>query len=738
MPFIIRKILFGLFLLGLADSALSKQINEDNNCKYVNPFFGNADNGHTFPGACIPFGMIQVSPESGNAKWRYCSGFNLEDDSIMGFSQNHLNGTGCADLGDILMQPFSGEISNENFKSKYNKKSQKAFPGFYEVHLTDFNVDVELTATQRTAFHRYTYNNNLPARLLIDLHSGLVDNPQALNERVLSSEVNMPDNFTITGQNEVNAWVQRKFFFVIKFDKPYVVKEELSSKKGEKAKRFILEFDIKTGEAVQAKVSISTVSIDGAMASLNNENPNWDFKSIQQKAHETWNKLLSKVTIKGTMDEKTNFYTALYHLYIQPNNIADVNGQYRGANDSVFTSTSGSYFSTFSLWDTYRAAHPLYTILNTELVDNMILSLLEHQKTQGFLPIWTLWGKENYCMIANHAIPVVVDAYMKGFKGFDAETAYQAIKESATVSHKKSDWDTYMKYGYYPYDIIKNESVSRTLESAYDDYCVAQMAKQMGKNEDYEYFSQRANFYKNLFDPQTKLMRAKDSNGNWRSPFDKFVLSHDATSGGGYTEGNAWQYTWQVQHDVTGLINLMGGKKAFATKLDSLFALKNGVSGSGFVSDVTGLIGQYAQGNEPSHHVAYLYNYVDQSWKTQNLIREIFDTFYLAKPDGLCGNDDCGQMSAWYVFSAMGFYPVNPISGEYIFGAPQIKEIKLSLPNGKFFIIKANGLSRKNKYIKSISLNDKPIYGISIKHEDIMRGGILEFNMTSQIYKQKK
>ena len=431
-------------------------------------------------------------------------------------------------------------------------------------------------------------------------------------------------------------------------------------------------------------------------------------------------------------EEKINFYTSMYHLFTQPNNIADIDGKYRGADDKVYTSPTGVYYSTFSLWDTYRAAHPLYTILAPEKVDGMVQTMIDHYKVQGALPIWSLWGRENYCMIGNHAIPVIVDAYLKGFKGFNTEDAYKAIKGSSMVSHRNSDWEVYNKYGYYPYDITAVESVSRTLESCYDDYCVAQMAKALGRIDDYEYFNTRAGFYKNLLDPQTNLMRGKDSKGNWRTPFNPFLLSHAATSGGDYTEGNAWQYTWHVQHDVQGLIDLIGGKKNFVEKIDSLFFLDERIEGEGFVSDVTGLIGQYAHGNEPSHHIAYLYSYADRKDKTQAIIREIFDRFYLPKPDGLCGNDDCGQMSAWYLFSAMGFYPVNPIGGEYILGAPQIGEVILKLPNNKTFTIKAEGISKENKYVKSVMLNETPIEGISIHHNDIIRGGTLVFTMTNQ------
>ena len=725
-----KKQLCNFFLLLTFCSCTVEQKVEDYSL-YVNPLIGNADNGHTFPGACAPFGLIQVSPESGTGSWRYCSGFNYDDDFIDGFTQTHLNGTGLPDLGDVLMLPYCGNLPDSVYRSRYNKETQKASAGYYSVDLTDAHVGVELTATSRTAFHKYLFKDGTP-RILLDLQRGLVNDMERLHTHVLNANISMPDEYTIIGNNEVTEWVQRQYFYVIKFDKPYKVEEELPMQEGEKAKRLILSFDGDGETVIQAKVAMSSVSIEGALASLEKENPDWNFENVRQGTVNQWNELLSRAQVSGTEVEKINFYTSMYHLFIQPNNIADLDGKYRGADDKVYTSPTGAYYSTFSLWDTYRAAHPLYTILAPERVDGMVQSMIAHYKVKGALPIWTLWGKENYCMIGNHSIPVIVDAYLKGFRGFNVEDAYEAIKGSSVVSHLNSDWETYNKYGYYPFDIINVESISRTLESGYDDYCVSQMAKALGKADDYEYFKKRSEFYKNLFDPQTKLMRGKDSNGKWRTPFNPLLLSHASTSGGDYTEGNAWQYTWHVQHDVPGLIDLMGGKEIFAGRIDSLFLMDDCIEGEGFVSDVTGLIGQYAHGNEPSHHVAYLYSYADRKDKTQACIRDIFDRFYLPKPDGLCGNDDCGQMSAWYLFSAMGFYPVNPAGGEYILGAPQIAKVVLTLPDNKTFIIEAKGLSEENKYVKSVTLNGEAVEGLSIHHNDIMKGGTLVFTMTDQ------
>lgn len=718
-----------LFITACSGHRNETQIGGD----YVNPFIGNADNGHTFPGACVPFGMIQASPETGNDSWRYCSGINFEDDSIIGFAQTHLNGTGCSDLGDILLLPFSGNKNDGIYKNRFDKNSQQASPGYYAVTFSGEDIIAQVTATEHTSFYKFTYNREAEANLLVDLQSGVVWHQQALRNHVLSATMEMPDAYTLVGHQEVKNWVRRHYFYIIKFDKPYTVKEELPRKEGEKASRLILSFDLEKGEALQSKIALSTVSVEGAAASLEKENNGWNFDSVKVQAREKWDTLLSRVEVKGSLEQKINFYTSLYHAFIQPNNIADTDGRYRGVNDSIYQSATGNYYSTFSLWDTYRAIHPLYTILIPEKAGGMVQSMLDHYKIQGFLPIWTLWGKENYAMIGNHAVPVIAEAYLKGLGGFDGKEAFDAVKTSLTVSHRKSDWEAYTKYGYYPFDKIEVESVSRTLESAYDDYCAAQMAKALGLENDYAYFTARSEFYKNLFDPATRLMRGKDSDGKWRTPFDPFLLSHAATCGGDYTEGNAWQYTWHVQHDPGSLIELMGGKDAFVTKLDSLFSLEVVSAGnSGFVSDVTGLIGQYAHGNEPSHHVPYLYNYAGRYSRTQEMIREITDRFYKPLPDGLCGNDDCGQMSAWYIFSAMGFYPVDPVSLEYVIGAPQVEGVRLNLPGGKVFEMEAAGLSEQNKYVQSVTLNGRQLDSFTIRHADIAGGGKLRFVMTDR------
>ena len=707
--------------------------------QYVNTFIGGADNGHTFPGACYPFGMIQTSPVTGAVGWRYCSEYVYEDSLVWGFTQTHLNGTGCMDLGDILVMPVTGTRVRawDAYRSHFPKDKEAATPGYYTTELSDPQVKAELTASIHAALHRYTYHKADSASILIDLQHGPAWREEQYHSQVNSCEVNWEDAQTLTGHVNNTVWVNQDYFFVMKFNRPVVDSLYLPMGETEKGKRIIASFDMQPGDELMMKVALSTTSIDGAKKNLEAEIPAWDFEGVRATAHNEWNNYLSRIEIEGTDDEKTNFYTCFYHALIQPNQISDVDGMYRNAADSIVKAGTGAFYSTFSLWDTYRAAHPFYTLVIPERVDGFVNSLIEQGEVQGFLPIWGLWGKENFCMIGNHGVSVIAEAYRKGFRGFDAERAFNIIKKTQTVSHPlKSDWEVYTKYGYFPTDLIKAESVSSTLESVYDDYAAADMARRMGKEEDAAYFAKRADYYKNLFDPETKFMRPRKADGTWKAPFNPSALAHSESVGGDYTEGNAWQYTWHVQHDVAGLIDLMGGKESFAMKLDSLFMLDTIAENTGFVSDVSGFIGQYAHGNEPSHHVVYLYNYVDQPWKTQELIPEIFERFYKPKPDGLCGNDDCGQMSAWYIFSSMGFYPVDPISGEYVLGAPQMDKISIQLTEDRAFVEDAENLSRKNKYVKSVELNGKPVRGLTIKHEDIMSGGHLVFTMTDEPMKR--
>ncbi|MDR1683070.1 MAG: GH92 family glycosyl hydrolase [Candidatus Symbiothrix sp.] len=700
--------------------------------QFVDPFIGTAYTGHTFPNATYPFGMVQPGPQTGNYDWAYCSGYVYEDSLIWGFSQTRLSGTGCPDLGDILITPFSG-TPRDDFKSAFDKTTEKASPGYYGVSLTDNAVEVELTATPHVAVHRYRFSDENPA-VYIDFQNGTVSNEESYHTRVLESAIQTEDNQTISGYLKVTHWVERQLYFVIKFNKPFDRETMLPADPRHKAPANIYYFDLPKDSELQAQIAFSTVSVANAKENLAAETSGKNFDAILSETQKEWASYLSRIRFEGAREQKISAYTSLYHLLIQPNNIADVNGQYRGANDSIFVAPSGKYYSTFSLWDTFRAAHPLYTIVYPEVVSDMVNSMILHADAQGFLPIWALSGKENYCMIANHAVPVVVEACLKEFPNIDSEKAYQTVKRSLTENHRNSDWTIYDKYGYYPFDLVSIESVSTTLESGYDDYCAAQLAKKLGKTDDYEFFMKRSAYYKNLFDPETKMMRGKDSKGQWRTPFNPFALSHGGSIGGDFTEGNSWQYTWHVMQDINGLADLMGGKDAFAAKLDSLFAVEAPAEDLGTVSDVTGLIGQYAQGNEPSHHAIYLFSQIGKPQRTAELVRQVFDSFYQPRPNGLCGNDDCGQMSAWYLFGAMGFYPLNPVLGEYVLGAPQLPEITIQVAENKTFKVIAKNISKDNKYVKSIRLNGQEWTQSSIDYKQIREGGVLEFEMTNEIF----
>ena len=703
--------------------------------KFVNPFIGTKDTGHTFPGATVPFSLVQPSPDTGDNGWAYTSGYQFADTTIFGFSNTHLSGVGVPDLGDILLQPFTGSPIRSNFKSSFDKATEKASPGFYSVYLQDFNVKVDLTASERVAFHRYTFESDKPQNILADFQHGMVW--AEVRKRVLASDIKIEDDQTISGFCEVENWTRRKYFFVIKFDKPFANSKKLKAREFEKAPLYVLSFNGKRGNQIQVKVAISTVSIEGAKKNLQAEIPHWNFEKVQTETKAKWNKLLSRIQIEADAGQKEIFYTALYHAFIQPGNIADIDGNYRGADDRIHHAKDG-YYSTFSLWDTFRATHQLYTMVVPERVDGLVNSMLAQFEATGFLPMWTLWGKETNTMIGNPAIPVIADAYVKGFRGFDAEKAFQAMKRTSTVSQKFFDWNIYLQYGYLPFDKYEGneaQTVSRTLEAGVSDFAVAQMAKMLGKDEEYKEFLRRSGFYENLFDKETKLMRGRDSKGNWRTPFDPLAPTSPLRNPGDYTEANAWQYSFASQHDIEGLINLHGGKANFAKMLDRFFSAKPDIEETEehlkYLGQ-EGLIGQYSHGNEPSHHIAYLYKFTDQGWKADELIREITTRFYSNKPDGITGNDDCGQMSAWYVLSVMGIYPVHPSNGEYILGAPQIASAKFQVAKGKFFKIEAKNLSEKNKYVKEVDLNGKRFEKISISHSEITNGGKLTFVITDK------
>jgi predicted alpha-1,2-mannosidase len=647
-------------------------------------------------------------------------------------------------MGDVMLMPVVGDVSfdrgDENdtstgYRSAFSHDSEEAHPGYYKVTLDDYGITAEIAATMRVGFHRYTYPQSALSGIILDLGHGIGDT-------TLASEVRFLDESTLVGKRRSAGFVvDHTVYFCARFSKPVTqfasfvdgktgAEREL---KGITAK-YWLKFATEKDEVVQVKVALSTVSEEGALKNLQAEAPGWDFDQVRADATDVWDKYLRVIDVTPVGDDqRISFYTSLYHALLMPNIVTDVDGVYRLADGRLKADNRKDRYMNFSLWDTYRAEHSFLALLFPEMDARCVESMLQLYLDRGILCTNDYGQNETWCMIGNHSVPVIADAYLKGIVTEDRELAAEAIRTSLTKSHEKSNWEMYDQYGYYPFDLLDVESVSRTMEHCYDDYCAAKFFGWVGRTEDEAFFRKRSDNYKNLFDDETKLMRAKDSKGQWRTPFDKFLLSHASTSGGDYTEGNAWQYTWHVQHDIPALVELLGGREAFGVKLDSLFFLDTRSLGGGFHGDVTGMIGQYAHGNEPSHHVAYLYNYSDTPQKTQELIRRIFDEFYFPTRDGLSGNDDCGQMSAWYIFSALGFYPVDPVSGEYIIGAPQVHAMTLHLPNGKRFEMKANGLSKENKYVKSIRLNGQPLTGFVITYDQVKDGGLLEFDMADRL-----
>ena len=705
-----KKIVVVFFLIVVAASCKDKK--EIDYTQFVNPLIGTEGTGHTFPGPCMPFGMVQPGPDNRDNGWDYTSGYQYKDSIILGFSQTRANGTGINEFGDVLLQPFISD-KKDNFGETYLKETEKASPGYYTVTLSN-QVKVELTCTERVAFHQYTYPSS-SAKLLVDLQHGL----RFLNDSVvLESNVKIEDNKTISGWCQKKNWVDRRYFFSIQFNQPFTSVIVLERKSKEAAPRYVLGFNLKD-KLLQTKIALSSVSVEGAKNNLQTELPGWDFKAVVTKNKKVWNSYLSRIEINAEKKQKEIFYSCMYRLFIQPSNIADVDGKYRGADDSIRTAKNGEYYSTLSLWDTYRAAHPLYTLVAPEKVNGFINSMIEHSKTAGFLPIWTAWGKDNYCMVGNHAIPVITDAYNKGFTGFDVEQALQQMIESTTKNHINSNWTLLNKYGYYPFDSLDNEAVSRTLEHGVDDYCIALLADKMGKRDIASTYYKRARYYTNLYDASTKQMRGKDSKGNWRSPFNPIIATSPLNNPGDYTEANAWQYFWTpAQYDVEGMIQLMGGKKMFTAQLDSFFSIKALNPNKHLGQEA--MIGQYAHGNEPSHHIAYLYAYSDKPERGKELITQICNEFYDNTTTGMIGNEDCGQMSAWYIFSTLGFYPVNPAGGEYVIGKPQVESAIVYLKDGKLLKI-------RNKNAQSVRLNNQPLNDFKLRHKEISVGGTLQF-----------
>jgi len=736
------KILLSFCILPLIISAQEKKVTS-----YVNTFIGtgpvdgNSLSGNNFPGAAVPFGMIQLSPDTKDVPdWNAASGYDYNDKTIAGFSHTHLSGTGAADFFDLLLMPTTGKIfttagdekhTASGYRSRFSHDQESARPGYYQVKLLDYDVNVELTATTHAGFHRYTYPKNSNGHVVLDLNHTL--NKSSWSTKIIQSQIRVVDQHTIEGFRILTGWAKlRKVYFRAEFSKPILKTLIVNGDKEYENEpvvngsdlRAVFDIDTRDGEPLLLKVGISAVSNENAKNNLQTEISDWNFDRTVTQADLLWEKELSKIMVEGSAKKKEIFYTSLYHAFLQPNTMSDVNGDYIGTDDVTRNSKDGVFYSTFSLWDTYRAAHPLYTLVQQKRSTAFIRSLLSQYDTYGYLPIWQLWGQENYCMIGNHSIPVLVDAILKGIEGIDIERAYEAIKRSSMISHLNSPFRIWEKYHYIPED-LQTQSVSITLEMAYDDWCVAQLAKKLGKTEDYTYFLNRSSYYKNLYDPKIKFFRGKNSDGKWIEPFDP--LKYGSNGGNPFTEGNAWQYFWYVPQDINGLITLTGGKQQFAEKLDKFFTLEGGPEATN--NNASGFIGQYAHGNEPSHHVSYLYNYVGQPWKTQFYTAKIVNELYTNSHAGYPGNEDCGQMSSWYVFSSMGFYPVNPANGIYAIGSPSFESTEIHMENKKTFKITAKGLSDQAVYIQSVKLNGKAYPYTYLLHKDIVNGGQMEFVM---------
>lgn len=715
------KIKFLILLLFLTNSAFTQ------NSKFVNVFIGTDGTGHTFPGPSMPFGMVQPGPDNKDYGWNHTSGYQYKDTLLIGFSQTRLSGTGINEMGDILLLPINPK--KEILKNSYYKNTEIGKVGYYALTKKD-DVKVELTCSERVAFHQYTFPEN-EGQVLVNLQHGLsfvfdANNPKGL---VIESDVKIENNTTISGYCYTQNWVNRKYFFTITFDKPFIKSTQIEKKENEKAPKYLLDFSFHIDKKLKVKIALSSVSVAGAKLNLKTEIPHWNFEKVYQINLKSWEKYLNKISIDAPKKQKEIFYTSLYHLFLQPSNIADVDGKYRGVDDQIAIAPDKAYYSTLSNWDVYRGAFPLLQILAPEKIDGIIQTLLIHHKAKGFLPIWTAWGQDNYCMIGNHAIPMILSAYQNGFRGFDAHEALKAMVETSTISHINSDWEMYNQYGYYPFDKLDNEAVSRTLESGYDDWCVAEMAKNLGNNEIETIFVKRANYYQNIFDTESTFFRGKDSKGNWRTPFDPFIATSPLNNPGDFTEANAWQYFWTpTQYDINGVTKLLGGTNNFTQKLNDFFTT-DAVNPNKFLGQEA-MIGQYAHGNEPSHHIIYLYAYSNEPKKAHQYIHQVIHEFHNHTPDGMIGNDDCGQMSAWYILSTLGFYPVNPANGAFVLGSPQVKKATIHLSNNKTFTIQSINFSEQAIFNEARFLNGNKIINPFVTYQEIMSGGNLTFNMT--------
>lgn len=669
------------------------------------------------------FSGHQRSSQLGDA-----SGYDYNRNTIFGFSHTRLSGTGASDLIDITLMPTSSGRTS----SAFTHDEEKARPGYYQVMLKDENINAELTTTQRNGIHRYQYPAGKDAEIILDMdHSA---DKGSWGRRIINSQIRILNDHAVEGYRIITGWAKlRKIYFYMEFSSPILTSTLRDGGRVHENTAVIngtnlhgcFRFGQLNGKPLTCKVALSSVSMENARQNMEQEAPHWDFDRYVAAADADWEKQLGKIEVKGTEVQKEIFYTALYHTMIQPNTMSDVNGEYMAADYTTRkVANNETHYTTFSLWDTFRASHPLYTLLEPERVTDFVKSMIRQYEYYGYLPIWQLWGQDNYCMIGNHSIPVITDAILKGIPGIDMEKAYEAVYNSSVTSHPNSPFEVWEKYGFMP-ENIQTQSVSITLEQAFDDWCVAQLAAKLNKDADYQRFHKRSEYYRNLFHPKTKFFQSKNDKGEWIEPFDPY--QYGGNGGHPFTEGNAWQYFWYVPHNIQALMELTGGTKAFEQKLDTFFT--STYKSEQMNHNASGFVGQYAHGNEPSHHVAYLYNFAGQPWKTQKYVSHILNTLYNNTSSGYAGNDDCGQMSAWYVFSAMGFYPVNPADGRYIIGSPLLDECTLKLAGNKEFRIRTIRKSPEDIYIQSVTLNGKKHKDFFITHQDIMNGGTMVFKM---------
>jgi predicted alpha-1,2-mannosidase len=730
----------GVTWSSLAAKSSSERLASKQWTQYVNPFVGTDGTGHTFPGAVMPFGMVAPSPDNADRGWDYTSGYQFKNQQILGFSNTHISGAGIPDLGDVLLMPKQGQTWQANtstFAARKAKRSEVAEPGFYSVRLPQHQVQVELTATQRVALHRYTFERPGRVQVLVDLQHGLHFN-EVHRVKQAQSKLNT-EKSEIAGTVHAVAWVERQVSFVVQFDRAVLHAELLPMPAGHVAQRYLLTFEVDATHKLEARIALSTVDEAGAQHNLE-EVKQLKFDEARQAAQKAWNGLLGRIEIEAPLTQKRIFYTALYHALIHPSDIADRDGRVRGPQGKVIRTQSGHYYSTLSLWDTFRAVHPLLTLIVPERVDGMVQTLLEHQSQQGFLPLWTAWGRETYCMIGNPALPVIADAIAKGFNGFDHSIALKAMLETSTKARPQSpdwaqrSWNLLDTYGYLPFDLEPNgEAVSKTLEHGYGDDAVARVASWLGQHETAQRFAQRAQGYQKLWDAQTGVMRGRDSQGRWRQPFNADTPTSPLNNPGDYTEANAWQYTLTpALHNAVGLRELMGGPLGMERWLDHYFQRRSQVNKH---LGQEAMIGQNAHGNEPSHHAAWLYAFTASPWKGHALVERITRSFYRDSPNGLIGNDDCGQMSAWLVFATLGIYPVNPGHGEYMTGLPLVKKALLHLQTGTLTVRADLPSSFVRSRVHQVALRLDGIFfdsQKSIAHQALLKARTLDFLVTGQ------